>query len=48
MDLYRAAVFFLMIPSFADRSIIEKVEGSREVAEELSFAVSARRIARIV
>jgi len=45
--LYRAAVFFLMIPHFADRSIIENVAGSAACALFESFSSMRRRIERI-
>jgi hypothetical protein len=45
--LYRAAVFFLMIPLLAERSITENVVESSAEAVFTSLAVKARRIARI-
>lgn len=45
--LYRAAVFFLMIPDCAEVSITEKVCGMRALAAAPSFATMAFRIARI-
>ena len=47
MDLYRAAVFFLIIPTLAERSIIENVLGISAVAAFASLDVIARRISRI-
>ena len=44
--LYRAAVFFLIIPHLADRSISENVCGTAELAPLASFCSSSRRIAR--
>ncbi len=45
--LYRAAVFFLIMPHLAERSINLKVCGTKAVAPLESFAVSSLRIARI-
>lgn len=45
--LYRAAVFFLMIPQRAERSITENVAGSASLAPLESFDVINRRIDRI-
>src|SRR6185295_4309912 len=45
--LYRAAVFFLMMPHLAERSIKENVFGINAVAAFVSFALSRRRMARI-
>jgi len=45
--LYRAAVFFLMMPHFAERSIREKVAGSAAWAAPASFCSIKRRTDRI-
>ena len=47
LDLYRAAVFFLMTPSLTERSMIENVAGSEAAAAEASLESIARRMARI-
>jgi hypothetical protein len=45
--LYRAAVFFLMMPHFAERSIRENVAGSTAWAALASFFSNKRRTDRI-
>jgi hypothetical protein len=45
--LYRAAVFFLIMPHFAERSIREKVAGSTACAALASFFSIKRRTDRI-
>ena len=45
--LYRAAVFFLMMPHLAERSIIENVFGMIAEAFVASLASSSRRRERI-
>lgn len=45
--LYRAAVFFLMMPHLAERSIRENVVGTIAVAAFASLASSKRRRERI-
>ena len=45
--LYRAAVFFLMMPHLAERSIIENVFGTIAEAFFTSLASSSRRRERI-
>ena len=45
--LYRAAVFFLMMPQRAERSISEKVAGSASFAAFASLCSSNRRMDRI-
>src|SRR5258708_8799543 len=46
-DLYRAAVFFLMMPLFAERSITENVFGRSSAAALAFLPAMALRIARI-
>ena len=45
--LYRAAVFFLMMPHRAERSISENVAGNASFAPLESLEVNSRRIERI-
>jgi hypothetical protein len=45
--LYRAAVFFLMMPQRAERSMMEKVADSASPAPLESFEAISRRIDRI-